>query len=299
MAEIVECVPNFSEGRDAAVIEALAAAVSATPGACLLDRTSDPDHNRSVLTFAGPPQAVRAAALAVVTRAVELIDVRTHAGVHPRLGAIDVVPFVPVAESSLESCVRLAVSAGQDIWERLRVPVYLYEAAARRDDRVNLADVRRGELESLRAQIGANRARMPDIGDAVLHPTAGAVIVGARRFLIAYNVDLETPDVQAARAIARAVRQSSGGFACVKALGLYLPSRRRAQVSMNLTDFERIPVEELLTRIEAEAARLGTRVAARELIGMVPRAAWARAPQFYQGCVNWRPGLIVENRLGL
>ncbi len=295
--ELVECVPNFSEGRDAGKVEAIVAAIRSVPGVAVMDYSLDADHNRSVVTLAGPPAAVAEAALRGVERAVALIDLNRHQGEHPRIGAADVVPFVPVEGVSLADCVRLAGRAGEEIWKRFGVPVYFYEAAARRPDRVRLENVRRGQFELLRQQVQSNPDLMPDAGEARLHPTAGATAVGARKFLIAYNINLATPDVAIARRIARAIRSSSGGFPHVKAMGLMLASRQLAQVSMNLTDFEQTPVECVFEAVRSEAARDGVGIAGSEIIGMVPRKAIEMSPEFYFRAENFRPELVLENRL--
>ena len=248
---LVECVANFSEGREASTVDAIIAAIGSSAGVLLLDRHVDPDHNRSVITFAGPPDAAVEGAVRGVERAVSLIDLRRHDGVHPRIGAADVVPFVPLEGLTLEDCVCLAVRAGNEIWRRCGVPVYLYEAAARRPDRVNLAALRRGRFEGLQEKV-------PDIGGPALHPSAGATAVGARSFLIAYNVNLAA-GVEIARQIAGRIRHSSGGFPGVKALGVELASRGLAQVTMNLTDFEHTPLDSLFEAIESEANRLGAK----------------------------------------
>src|ERR1035438_7449955 len=225
--QLVECVPNFSEGRDAAKMDAIVQAILAVPDVVLLDRESDADHNRSVLTFVGPPAAVADAAFRGVEKAVELIDLTKQHGAHPRIGAADVVPFIPIEGVTLEECVRLAGRVASEIWNRLRVPVYLYESAARRPDRVNLENIRRGQFEALIREMGTVAERAPDVGDAVCHPTAGATVVGARKFLIAYNVNLGTPDVGIAKKIAKTIRFSTGGFRFVKSMGVMLASRNQ------------------------------------------------------------------------
>ena len=295
--QLVECVPNFSEGRDSAKVDALARAVSGIPGVTLLDRTSDPDHNRSVLTFAGPPAAVADAAVRAVEKAVELIDLRTHRGQHPRIGAADVLPFVPIEGVTMEDCVRLAVQVGTEIWNRWKVPVYLYEAAARRPERINLENLRRGQFEALQTEMESMPERRPDIGDPVLHPTAGATVVGARRFLIAFNMNLGTPDLSIAKRIAKAVRFSSGGLPYVKALGLRLESRNLAQVSMNLTNFEEMPLHTVFETVSREAARYGVEVIGSEIIGLVPKKALELAAAHFLRIEHFQPGLILENRL--
>ncbi len=238
MAEaLIECVPNFSEGRDAAKVRAIVDAIAAVAGARVLAHESDADHNRSVVTFAGPPEAVAEGAFRSVAKAAELIDLTRQQGVHPRIGAADVVPLVPIRGVTLEQCAALAHRLGERIWNELRVPVYFYEAAARREDRRRLELIRQGQFEGLRDEVRVNPDRHPDVGNAELHPTAGATVLGARKILIAYNINLDTPDVAIAKAIARKIRQSSGGLPFVKAVGLPLASRNQAQVSMNLTDY--------------------------------------------------------------
>jgi glutamate formiminotransferase len=297
MKRLVECVPNFSEGRDAAKLDAIVAAMRAVPGVLLLGRESDADHNRSVVTLAGEPEAVAEAAVRAVGKAAELIDLTRQTGAHPRVGATDVVPFIPIAGVSLEDCVALAKQAGREIWQRYRIPVYLYEAAAQRPDRVNLANVRRGQFEGLREEVLRNPDRAPDIGEPRLHSTAGATVVGARKFLIAYNINLNTPDVEIAKRIAKTVRFSSGGLPCVKAMGVDLRSRNLAQVSMNLTDFEQTPVHRVFELVKREAERYGVSIAGSELIGFIPRRAIEMAAEFYLQIENFSAGRVLENRL--
>jgi glutamate formiminotransferase len=293
---LVECVPNFSEGRDPATIDAIADAVRSA-GAVVLDRTSDTDHNRSVITFAAPAEIAGEAAFRAVREAVARIDLRVHSGVHPRIGAADVVPFVPVKGVSLDDCARIASDTGRRIWEELGVPVYLYEAAALRPQCHNLADIRRGNFEGLSQEVLTNPQRRPDFGGPALHPSAGAVVVGARKFLIAFNVNLDTPDVEIARRIARTIRQSSGGMACVKAMGVPLASRNQAQVSMNLTDFEQTPIHAAFEAVRAEAAHYGVAVAGSEIIGLVPKKALEMAAASYLKVENFQSSMILENRL--
>lgn len=294
---LIECVPNFSEGRDPEIVNRIAAAMRSVAGVALLDRHSDPDHNRCVFTIAGPPRAVEEAALRGVGKAVELIDLNRHAGAHPRIGAADVVPFVPVRSVTLPQCAALAWQAGEEIWRRYRVPVYFYEAAARHPDRVNLANLRRGQFERLRREVLTNPERRPDVGEPRLHPTAGAVAVGARKFLIAYNINLETPEPETARRIARAIRFSSGGFPHVKAIGVKLATRNQTQVSLNLTDFEQTPVARLFEAVRLEAERLGVSIADSEIVGLIPQKAFEMAPEFYLRAANFRPDLVLERRL--
>lgn len=294
---LVECVPNFSEGRDAAKVRAIAEAIAAVPGALILDTEMDQDHHRSVITFAAPPGVAVEAALAGAAKAVELIDLNRHQGAHPRIGALDVLPFVPLAGVTLEDCVKLAERAAAELWKRLRVPCYLYEAAARRQDRTQLENIRRGQFEALREEIGTNPDRAPDVGDAVIHPTAGATAVGARKFLIAYNINLRTPEVEIAKRIAKAVRFSSGGFRYVKAMGVDLASRGMAQVSMNLTDFESTPVHRVFETVKREAERYGVSVASSEIVGLIPRKALEMVAEYYLQVENFDSSLVLENRL--
>jgi glutamate formiminotransferase len=292
---LIECVPNFSEGRDARIVDAIAAAVAAVPGVALLGQTMDPDHHRSVITFAGAPGAVCEAAVRAVGEAFARIDLNHHSGVHPRLGAADVVPFVPLETVTLEECAALAVEVGERIWSEFRVPVYFYEAAARRSDRSRLENVRRGGFEALREHVPPER--QPDIGGPQLHPTAGATIVGARRFLIAWNVVLDTSDVGVAKRIAGAIRESSGGFPQLKALGLELASRGLAQVSMNTTDFGRTPLPVVYEEIRRLAAAEGIEVLEAELIGLLPRAALRQIEGSALRFANFTPQSVVEDQV--
>jgi glutamate formiminotransferase len=295
--QLIECVPNFSEGRDPAKMEAIVAAIAAVPEVTLLDREADADHNRSVLTFVGPPAAVAEAALRGVEKAVELIDLTQHHGAHPRIGAADVVPFIPIEGVVLEECVRLAERVGGEIWNRLKVPVYLYEAAARRPERVNLENIRRGQFEALLKEMGTEAGRAPDIGDAVCHPTAGAVVLGARKFLIAYNVNLGTADVDIAKRIAKTIRFSNGGFRFVKSMGVMLTSRNLAQVSINLTDFEQTPLHLVFETVRREAERYGVAVVGSEIVGLIPRKAIEMASEYFLRAENFSPALVLENRI--
>jgi glutamate formiminotransferase len=297
MQTLIECVPNFSEGRDSAVVEAIIRALLAGPDVYLLDREMDADHNRSVITIVGTQESIGKAALRGIAEAAELIDLNHHRGAHPRLGATDVVPFVPLAGVTLEDCVRMAEWVAEETWRRLKIPTYLYEAAARQPDRVNLENIRRGQFEGVRAEIGSDPARLPDFGEAALHPTAGATVVGARKFLIAYNINLNTPDVSLAKAIAKKIRASSGGFPCVKAMGVELEARNLAQVSMNLTDFETTSLTTVFEAVTREAGNLGTQVAGSEIVGLVPRRALDGAAVQFLRIENFRPELVVENRL--
>ena len=270
---LIECVPNFSEGRRPEVVEAIVAAMR-VEGVRLLDWSLDADHNRSVVTIAGAPPAVMESAVRGAGRAAELIDLTAQEGVHPRIGAADVIPFVPIRGVGLEHCVLLARQAGMEIWKRWLVPVYFYEAAAARPDRAMLEDVRRGQFEGLRDAVQREPARRPDIGGPGLHPTAGASAVGARRFLIAFNLYLNTADVAVARAVAREIRDSGGALAAVKAMGV--TAHGQAQVSMNLTDFTRTPVGQAFAAVQEKAERHGAKPVRAELIGLIPEAALER-----------------------
>jgi glutamate formiminotransferase len=295
--QLVECVPNFSEGRDASVIDAIASAIRSVPGILLLDRSSDPDHNRTVITMAGEAETVFDAAVRAVGTAAELIDLRKHLGEHPRIGATDVLPFVPVSGVTLEDCVSLAHKAGREIWRRHRIPVYFYEAAAIRPGRANLADVRRGGFERLRKSVRTDPDRAPDIGEPHLHPSAGAIAIGARKFLIAYNINLNTGNLEIARRIAKSIRHSSGGLPFVKALAVNLRSRRLVQVSMNLTDFEQTPLHRVFAQVKTEAERHGVTIAGSEIVGLIPRRAIEAAVGFDLQLENFSAGQVFENRL--
>jgi glutamate formiminotransferase len=273
MRRLIECVPNFSEGRDHKKIEALVAAMSGIKRAWVLDVHSDPDHNRSVVTLTGEPEPVTEAALRGVGKATELIDLRQHRGEHPRIGAVDVLPFVPVEGVTMENSVALARQAGEEIWARYKVPVYFYEEAALRPERKRLEGVRSGEFEYLRDEVLRNADRTPDIGGPRLHPSAGAVAIGARKFLIAYNINLDTPDVSVAKKIARTIRASNGGLPHVKAIGIELKERNLAQVSMNITDFEQTPIRRVFQAVQLEAERNGCSIRSSEIVGLVPGKA--------------------------
>ncbi len=297
MTQLIECVPNFSEGREAAKVEAIVEAIGSVPGVYILDREMDADHNRSVITFAARPAAVGEAAFRGVAKAVELIDLTRHHGAHPRLGAADVVPFVPVEGVTLEDCVALARQVGERIWRELGVPVYLYEAAATRPEHRNLENIRKGQFEGLREEIATNPDRQPDFGEARVHPTAGATVVGARKFLIAYNINLSTPDVAVAKAIAKKIRTSSGGFPAVKAMGVELKARRLAQVSMNLTDFETTSMAVAFDAVAKEAAEFGASIVGSEIVGLVPKKALEDVSATYLKVESFHPRMILENRL--
>lgn len=297
MKTLIECVPNFSEGRDHARVQSIVQAMLAVPQVYLLDEEMDEDHHRSVITLVGDRANIGEAALRGMERAAQLIDLNHHQGAHPRLGATDVVPFIPIEGVALEDCVEIAVWVAQQAWQRLGIPTYLYEAAARTPERRNLENIRRGQFEGLREEVRTNPARRPDFGGDELHPTAGATVVGARKFLIAYNINLATPDVGVAKAIAKKIRASSGGFACVKAMGVDLKDKGLAQVSMNLTDFETTSIETVFSAVSAEAAAAGVRVVESEIVGLAPRRALEAAAVQRLGVAGFRPGMILENRL--
>jgi glutamate formiminotransferase len=292
MADLVECVPNFSEGRRPEVIDAIADRVRTTPGVHLLDRTSDPDHNRSVLTFAGSAPDVTDAMEAAVDEALGLIDMNVHEGQHPRIGAVDVIPFVPLGETTIEECIALARAFGKRIADRFELPVYLYARAAQRPDRVALADIRRPQYEGLRDQIAVPE-EAPDFGPARLHPTAGAVAVGARPFLIAYNINLDSTDLDLAKRVAKAVRESSGGLPRVQALGLYLDDLGCAQVSMNLLDFAVTPMWKVWETVGELAAAEKVELRESELIGLCPIAALVDVADH----IGADPAFAVEERI--
>jgi glutamate formiminotransferase len=291
---LVECVPNFSEGRDAAKVDAIVEAMK-IPGVYLLDREMDSDHNRCVITLVGERDAIQEAAIRGVGKAAELIDLTTHTGAHPRMGAADVIPFIPIDGVTLEDCVAMAKHVGAEIWKRFEIPVYLYEAAAATPERQNLENIRRGQFEGIRDEIATNPARKPDFGELRVHPTAGATVVGARKALIAYNVFLNTADVEVAKKIAKAVRASSGGFRFVKGAGFLV--RGMAQVSMNLTDFEQTPIHRVFEFVKREAARYGVAPVSSEIVGLIPKRALEQAAEWFLQVENFDSSLILENRL--
>ncbi len=292
--KLVECIPNFSEGRRTEVVDAIVGVIQAVPGVSLLDRSSDADHNRSVISFAGTPEAVLEAAFASIRKAAELINLDNHRGEHPRMGATDVVPFVPLNGVTMEECVALAKTLGKRVGEELGIPVYFYEAAATRPERTNLENIRRGEYEAIKETIATDPSRAPDFGPAKVG-TAGATVIGARAPLIAYNVYLTTDDVGIAKKIASAVRHSSGGFHHVKALGLLVEGR--AQVSMNLTDYTRTPIARVVETIRREAQRYGVGVHHSELVGLIPQQALVDAARWYLQLDQFQADQMLETRL--
>jgi glutamate formiminotransferase/formiminotetrahydrofolate cyclodeaminase len=294
MAKIVECVPNFSEARRPEVVAQIRSAIAAIAGVTFLDQHSDVDHNRTVLTFVGEPEAVEQAAFDAIKTAAQLIDLNHHTGEHPRIGATDVVPFVPISGVTLEECVAMAKRVGERVGKELNIPVYLYEAAAARPDRENLENIRRGQYEGLKAEIESNPDRAPDYGPAKLGP-AGATVIGARSFLIAFNVYLNTNDVEVAKKIAKAVRHSSGGLRYVKAAGFLVEGQ--AQVSMNLTNYRKTPLARVVETIRREAARYGCAITKSELVGLTPQDALIDAAQWYLQLDMFESHQILENKL--
>src|ERR1041384_4052557 len=294
---LVECVPNFSEGRKPEVMETIAHAIESVTGVTVLNRHIDPDHNRSVITFVGSSEAIVDGALRAVATAVELIDLRSHQGEHPRIGATDVLPFVPVSGVTIEDCIVLAHEAGQRIWNELSIPVYFYERAALRADRARLENVRGKGFEWLNREIATTPDRAPDVGAPQLHPSAGAIAVGARPFLIAFNINLRTNDLSIARRIARAVRERDGGLPFVKALGFELQSRGLVQVSLNLIDYEQTTIARAFDAVKTETDRTGVEIAGAEIVGLLPRAALDRAAAYFPLLENFRETLVLETLL--
>jgi glutamate formiminotransferase len=294
---LVECVPNFSEGRKAETINQIARAIESIDSVVVLNRHIDVDHNRSVITFVGGPRVILDAAVNAVAAATALIDLRAHAGVHPRIGATDVLPFVPISGVTMDDCIALAHEAGKRIWQELSIPVYFYERAALRPDRVRLEHVRGHGFEWLRREIETNPDRAPDVGERKLHETAGAIVVGARPFLIAFNVNLRTDDLSIARSIARQVRERDGGLPFVKALGFELQSRGVVQVSMNLIDYERTGVERAFEAVRDAAKEWHIQVLSAEIVGLIPRAALDRNATYFPYLENFSETLVIENLL--
>jgi glutamate formiminotransferase/formiminotetrahydrofolate cyclodeaminase len=297
MKRLIESVPNFSEGRDPAKVDAIVHAMSSVPGVHVLDREMDADHNRCVITLAGEPEAVGEATILGAGKALELIDMNHHTGAHPRVGATDVIPFIPIEGATLEDCVALARRVGNEIWKSYRIPIFFYEAAATRPDRVNLENVRRGQYEGLREELKKNHERQPDVGEPKLHPTAGVTVVGARKFLVAYNVNLNTPDISIANKIAKAIRYSSGGLRYVKSMGVDLKARNLAQVSINLTDYENTPMHRVYEMVKREATRYGVMPVGSEIVGLVPKKAIEMAADYFLQLENFSPSQVFENKL--
>jgi glutamate formiminotransferase / 5-formyltetrahydrofolate cyclo-ligase len=296
MGRIIESVPNVSEGRRPEVIAALVAAIRKAPGVRVLDVQSDKDHNRSVLSLAGDDAGLKQGLLNLFEAAVQSIDLRTHKGEHPRMGAVDVVPFIPIEGVTMAECVSLAKDVAAAVAERFKVPTYLYEEAAASPQRRNLEDIRRGEFEGLQARM-LDAAWAPDFGPRAPHPSAGASVIGARMPLIAFNINLATPDVSVAKAIAKGIRHSSGGYRHVKAMGLRLEERNIAQVSMNMTDFRKTPLYRVFETVRAEAARYGVNIAGSEIVGLVPNQALVDAADYFLRLEGFDGDQILEQKL--
>lgn len=295
MSKLVECVPNFSEGRRPEVIEAITAAVTSVPGVKLLDVNPDPSHNRVVVTFVGEPEAVKEAAFRSCAKATELIDMEQHHGEHPRIGATDVVPFIPVKNVSMEECVQLANELGTRIAEELQIPIYLYEEAAKTPARRALPDVRKGQYEGLKQEI-SKPERHPDYGAPKMHPTAGATVVGARQFLVAFNINLSTSDVKIAKKIASTIREAKGGYKYCRAMGIMIEERNMAQVTINMVNYTGTPLHRVFETVKSEAARYGVNVIGSELIGLTPMQALLDAADFYLRLENFdRKSVLEEN----
>lgn len=296
MNKLVECVPNFSEGRRLDVVAQIVAAIQGVPGIRLLDVSSDPDHNRSVVTFLGEADPVRQAAFLGAAKAADLIDMEEHRGGHPRIGATDVIPFVPIGATTLAECVVLAQEVGRDIGEKLGIPVYLYEAAATCPERRNLPQVRQGQYEGLKEAI-SSPGRQPDFGPARLHPTAGATAVGARLPLLAYNINLGTADLAVARAIAGVIRERDGGYPGIKAMGVMLEDRGVAQVSINVCNYREVSLWRVMEAVQKEAAGYGVKVTGSEIVGLVPMEALLDTATFYLKLEGFHPEQVLEQRL--
>ena len=297
MAKIVECIPNISEGRNTEVIEAVLDEVRSTPNVTLLDYSSDVNHNRTVITFLGSPEGVAEAAVKLAKKAAQLIDLTKHVGEHPRMGAVDVIPFVPIKEITTEECVELSKSVAKRVWEEAGMPVFLYEDSASAPHRVNLAAIRKGQFEGMAKKVLESEWE-PDFGGRTIHPTAGTVAVGCRMPLVAFNINLNTPDITIASAIAKIIRQSSGGLACVKALGVMLEDRNIAQVSINMTNLNKTPLYRVVELVKAEAKRWGVGVIGTEIVGLTPMHALIDSAEYYLQIENFdRDKQVLENYL--
>lgn len=294
---LVESVPNVSEGRDQAVLSKLAAAVRSIPGVALLDLHVDPDHHRSVFTMAGEPEAMDTALFSLIRQAQQVIDLRTHLGRHPRIGAVDVVPWIPLCGVTMDECASYAKNLSERVGQELGIPVFLYEQAGVVPSRIRLEAIRRGELSGLQERMNHETGWKPDFGPNVLHPTAGAIVIGARFFLIAFNVVLMSRDIHVARHIAGTIRSSGGGLPALKAMGVYLPSRELVQVSMNLTDFRETSLRAAFQAVERESRRLGVDILDSEIVGLVPQAAWDEDLPGDLHLRDWAPDRILETRL--
>ncbi|MBS3969765.1 MAG: glutamate formimidoyltransferase [Clostridia bacterium] len=296
MAKIVQCVPNFSEGRRQEVIDQILGAITSVEGVKLVDYSSDASHNRSVVTFLGEPQPAKQAAFKAIEKAKELINMDEHKGEHPRMGATDVVPFIPIREITMEECVELARELGQEVWEKLQIPVYLYEKAACAPERQNLSNLRKGQYEGLKTAV-AEPERMPDFGEAKLHPTAGITAIGARPPLIAYNINLGTNNVEIAKRIANVIRGSKGGFPAVKALGIKIEERDMAQVTINMCNFKEVSLFRVFEIVKNEAERYGVNVIGSEIVGLTPMEALIDVADHYLRLENFKMDQILETKL--
>ena len=296
MGRLVQCVPNFSEGIKKDVVESIVNEIRNVENVTLLDYSSDESHNRSVVTFVGEPQAVKKAAFNAAKMAAELINMEKHQGEHPRMGATDVIPFIPISEVTMEDCIQLANELGKDMYEQLGIPVYLYEAAAKKQERKNLAKVRKGQYEGLKEEV-SKPEKHPDFGEPQLHQTAGITAVGARPPLIAYNINLDTSNVEIAKEIAKTIRGSSGGFQDVKALGILIEERHIAQVTINMCNYKKVPLYRVFEIVKVEASRYGVNILGSEIVGLTPMEALINAAQFYLRLDNFQIGQILEKRL--
>lgn len=293
---IIECVPNFSEGIREDIIEAIVQPIRSMPNAKVLDVKSDKDHNRTVLTLAGDEDGLKQAVHSLFEGSLKHIDLTKHKGEHPRMGAVDVVPFIPVRGVSMEECIEFSKKIGEYIAKQFQVPVYLYEKSASHPDRQNLAKIRKGEFEGFQEKIKLPEWK-PDYGPSEIHPSAGVVAVGAREFLVAYNINLDTEDIQIASKIARAIRHSSGGLRFVKAMGVMLEERKIAQVSMNLTDFRKTPIFRVFEMVKTESSRYGANVIGSEIVGLVPNDALLDVAEYYLRVEDFKYSMVLENRL--
>ncbi len=297
MAKIVECVPNISEARNQDVVEAVVNEVRGTPGVTLLDYSSDMNHNRTVITFFGSPEGAAEAAVRLAKKAAELIDLRKHEGEHPRMGAVDVIPFIPIKEMTEEETVALSKQVAERVWNEAKIPVFLYEKSASAPHRQNLAAVRKGQFEGMAEKVQQPEWE-PDFGGRTVHPSAGVVAVGCRPFLVAFNINLSTSDVSIASKIAKILRRSSGGFDCVKAMGVLLEDRNVAQVSINMTDFHKTPLYRVVELTKAEAARWGVHVIGTEIVGLTPMQALADSAEYYLQIENFDfSRQVLENHM--
>lgn len=297
MARLVECVPNFSEGRRPEIIGEIVRTIEAVPGTTMLDSEMDKDHNRAVVTFVGEPEVVEEAAFQAIKKASELIDMEKHKGEHPRMGATDVCPFIPISGVTMKTCVAMAQRLGERVGKELEIPVYLYEEAATKQSRQNLAEIRKGEYEAIRDEIATVPERKPDYGPSKTHPKAGAIAIGARPFLIAFNVYLNTENLDIAKKIANAVRFQTGGFRYVKAMGFAIKERKQVQISMNLVNFEGTPIFRVYEAIKSEAARYGLLPVSSEVVGLTPMEAIVQVADFYLGLENFSQSQILESKL--